>query len=71
VSEGLHNLQKALVERDCWKDLREDAGVVVRRTLRKYDGTAWSSHPAENTEKWRARCKHGNELEVRYNVANF
>jgi len=54
ASESLHKLQEALVERDCWKDLEEDAGVVFRRTLRKYDGIARSSHPAEDTEKWRA-----------------
>jgi hypothetical protein len=54
ASEGLHKLQEALVERGCWKDLGEDAGVVIRRTLRKYGGTAWSSHPAKDTEKWRA-----------------
>jgi hypothetical protein len=53
ASECLHKLQKALVERECWKDLGEDAGVVVRRALRKYDGLAWSRHPAEDTEKWR------------------
>lgn len=54
ASEGLHKLQKALVERECWKDPGEDAVLVFRRTLRKYDGTAWSSHPAEDNKKWRA-----------------
>jgi pantothenate synthetase len=51
ASEALHKLQMALVERDCWKDLGDDVGVVFRRTLRKYDGIAWSSHLAEDTEK--------------------
>jgi len=65
ASEGLHKLQKALVERDCWKDRGEDAVLVFRRTLSKYDGTAWSSHPAEDTEKWRTVVNTVMNLAVR------
>jgi hypothetical protein len=61
---------KTQKERDCLKDLGEDAGVLLRWTLRTYDGIVWSSHPVRDKEKWRAVVNTVMNLAVPY-VGNF